>query len=121
KAGGDLEVRLAPSNPTTGRILAAETGEPIAGAALRLSWIQGPLYQMSYGFDGPVLGTSGADGAFSLNTLRDDSQYFILVQAEGRLGAMLENTFSGGSHIVCLEAPREARVRAVNLSPADLD
>ena len=77
-----------PSLP--GVVTAAGTGQPIAGAVIKLGGVRGPHDEDHYDpKQAPVLTKADAQGRFTLNSLRADSRYYLFVEAPGHGGAYL--------------------------------
>ncbi len=91
KPGQTLDLKLERAAPTTGRVLDAETGQPLAGVELRVGYtLQNGNSSVSHGGNrGPLLATTGADGAFTMTSLRPDTRYFVHVIAKGYLWELL--------------------------------
>ena len=108
-SSGFFEWEPTPAVGTRGRVL-GWTGEPIEGAELRLKKRSEP-FSVGYGDrSGPVLATTGSDGRFLLATLRRDSSYGFIVDAEGH-GAMHLERVSAGDRGIEVKLPPEVRVR----------
>jgi beta-lactamase regulating signal transducer with metallopeptidase domain/uncharacterized GH25 family protein len=98
-------IRLRVGIPTTGVIVDAGTGQPIAGATIRLAASDGFSNSQPDDFDcywlhepnlAPVtLGVSDANGKFNLTTLRDDSNYSVWILAPGHGSELLRGVHLG--------------------------
>ena len=94
---------------TRGRVL-SRNGEPVNGATLRLLRRSEP-FAMGYGrSSAPTLGKTDSKGRFLLASLRRDSTYEVLVDAEGH-GAVLLESLSAGDSKIEIKLPEEVRVR----------
>lgn len=87
---------LLQAQPLPGIVTSASTGQPIAGAKIKLAGVRGP-HKENY-FDpasAPLLATTDAAGHFALTTLRTDSRYFLYIEAPGHAGVMLSEIKAG--------------------------
>ncbi len=73
-----------------GIVTAAATGQPIAGAKIKLAGVKG-LHDESHlqPRTAPLLTTADSQGRFTLATLRPDSTYYLFVEAPGYSGAFV--------------------------------
>jgi beta-lactamase regulating signal transducer with metallopeptidase domain len=77
-------LRLRRSRPTTGVVLSQATGQPIAGAEIRIMVsAQGPQSYGDRNVTGPADAVTDANGRFELSRLRRDRRYLLFVQAPG--------------------------------------
>jgi len=73
-----------------GVVTSAATGQPIAGARIKLAGVRGPHNETySDPQTAPLLTTADPQGRFALTTLRPDSRYFLFVEAAGYGGVLL--------------------------------
>ena len=79
-----LDCVLKKSQPVHGRVIDAETGKPVPAAVIKLAGIQGPYTKFYDPGSAPRLATADVDGAFTLDTLSDDSEYHFFVEAGDR-------------------------------------
>ncbi len=71
-----------------GTVTVAATGQPIAGAVVRLAYARGSANEDHlWPGSGPVLATTDKQGGFTLTTLPPDSHYWFFVDAPGYGGA----------------------------------
>ena len=78
--------KLRPAEPVTGVVRSAETGQPIAGAVIKLlrrSGFADHVSSQPFGEHAPTLATTNAAGRFEVTTLRDDCEYELFVTAGG--------------------------------------
>ena len=81
---------LRPTPPLHGSVAASATGQPIAGAVIKLAGVRGPHDETYYDpRQAPVLTAADAQGRFTLGSLRPDSRYSLFVEAPGYGGACL--------------------------------
>lgn len=85
--GKAREIKLTPAKVTTGTVVDAATGAPIAGAEVKLLERKGfadETFMPHGGWGAPqLLAKTGGDGRFILDELRGDCEYAIRVSAEG--------------------------------------
>lgn len=87
---------MRPSKPTEGIIIEATTGKPIPGAKLHLFHQEGGIADdWSQIESGPVLATSDPAGRFRLDMLREDTKYYLYVEAEGSRRVLLDGLSAG--------------------------
>lgn len=102
--GQQTTVQLTTAKLTAGTIVDASTGQPLAGATVKMverkgfadttnppmrSWPQPPL-----------LATTGPDGRFSLDTLRADCRYVLWVSAPQHGSELITKVVSGEGDLV---------------------
>ena len=76
--------------PVHGKVTAAGTGRPIAGAVVRLAYVRGQADEnYLWPGSGPVLATTDEQGRFTLGSLRPDSRYWLDVDAPDYGGVFL--------------------------------
>jgi uncharacterized GH25 family protein len=123
EANQTLVWQLEQSEPTTGVVLFEDTGAPVAGAELHLGRIAGPD-SMSYGepTERTLLATADASGRFTLDALRSDSRYYLLISGEGGIGIVTRPVHAGEQDLR-FELPRAFTVRilATNIQSEHLD
>ena len=74
---------MQPALPTEGVVVAADGGKPVAGAQFHLVRQLGGL-ESGWGPDsGPIIATSDAKGMFRVDNLREDTKYYLFVEAPG--------------------------------------
>jgi protocatechuate 3,4-dioxygenase beta subunit len=100
------EWKLKTARPTIGLVVSRDDDAPIAGAEVRLVRRDGFHPRTYRPFDDfekpPLLATTGEAGRFTLDTLRDDSRYTVLVSAPGR-GAEIVTGISSGKDDLKIE------------------
>src|SRR6185436_16443411 len=76
------------------------TGQPIAGATIRLLGEKGPGGGRSFGLDNAeyVMGQSDASGRFILSRLRSNAKFWLAVSAPGRESVILPEALPGQSN-----------------------
>jgi beta-lactamase regulating signal transducer with metallopeptidase domain len=97
RPGETDEWQLTPALETTGQILDEATGDPIPNATLwEIARAGGPEpISPSDDENLTLLGRTGPDGRFSLNSLRRDTRYAIMAETESGARAFLENVRAG--------------------------
>jgi beta-lactamase regulating signal transducer with metallopeptidase domain len=102
--GKPLRAALRPGAKVSGVALDKTSGQPIAGATVRVVFEKGPAAQ-GYGWDDPlrVLATTDQNGRFEANQLRTDTVYWLGVSAPGHESVVLNNVSS-------VSNPLEARL-----------
>ena len=89
-AGKPYRWTLKKTSPVHGKVTASATGQPIAGAVVRLAYVRGQANEnYLWPGSGPVLATTDAQGRFTLGSLRPDSRYWLDVDAPGYGGVYL--------------------------------
>lgn len=108
-------IQLEPGLRASGLVVDPATGEPIAGAVLRLAYKERPGHGWHYGTDsGKIEATSDAEGRFTLSTLAEQFTYSYVVEAEGYNRAPLVGVREGAHDLVVEMGPvREIRGRIV--------
>lgn len=104
KKGTPLDWRLTRADPAAGTVVDSATGQPIAGAEIRLVQRSGFEPKISephvpWGDPPELLGTTAADGTFSLDTLRADSVYGVWVTAAGHGCDLFDNVRAGQARL----------------------
>lgn len=87
---------LRRAQPLLGTVTSLATGQPIAGARIKLAGVRGPhVESYSNPESAPLLAIANARGHFALTTLRSDSTYYLFVEAAGHGGVLLGKVKSG--------------------------
>jgi hypothetical protein len=113
---------LKKAQSLSGTVTAAETGQPIAGATIKLAGVRGP-HDETNGDPGsaPTLAISDAQGRFNLTSLRPDSSYFLFVSAPSRGGQFLEDIKTSQNGLkVALGPELTVRGKVIHIQPGDL-
>lgn len=104
-----VEWRLRNARPVSGTIVSADTGQPLAGAEVRLLHRAGfqPRSYPPYSNDSdlPLLAKADQAGRFTVDTLRDDCQYTLLVKAPGRGRHLLSDIRAGQDELAISLGP----------------
>ncbi len=97
-------LHLTKAMGTTGVVLSEKTGEPVAGAEIRLLISKGPAGTFFSGGqpEGPPDAAADESGRFELNTLRGESRYLAMVGAPGFGNRFLTNLRAGQSDLEVL-------------------
>jgi beta-lactamase regulating signal transducer with metallopeptidase domain len=97
-AGRTLDVKLRRGAVFAGRVVDKATGQPIAGAIVRIVHEKGPTEQR-YGWDNPmrVLAQTDAAGRFTITQLRAGSKYWLGVSAPGHESTIIEGVSAGSA------------------------
>ena len=96
---GMVPVTLTETEPATGVITDATTGEPIAGATVKLVADYGRTSSKTYGIGGPVLAHSAADGSFRLDTLSRSKKCTVMIEAADRASDFLDGVSPGQTNL----------------------
>jgi beta-lactamase regulating signal transducer with metallopeptidase domain len=89
-------LELKKAKPTNGVVLSMISGKPVHGATIRL--LRSDTY--SYGVRGaPILATTDENGHFTLNTLRDNSNYMLSVDTPDLAYKILYNVTAGQDNL----------------------
>ena len=112
------ELVLDKSIPVTGRIVAADTGLPLAGVDLKIAFTRKGQSSRAHSDNGPVLATSKADGSFVLDTLRSDTSYSFLLTRPGYLWHLIQRVAPGDApHEVKLQPAPQLKLLVKGLEP----
>jgi len=96
KPGEVLVWELVDAEPVTGTVVSRETGEPVAGAELRLAHKEKSSHTWSFGGGSRiVLATTNNQGQFVLASLNDEWEYTFIVDAESYNRALLSGVKMG--------------------------
>lgn len=87
--------QLKRSDPASGVVVSAETGQPIPDASLCLLRITGPHSRGWSAESAEIIATTDDNGRFVLDRLRSDSQYTFFVEALGHGRAFLRKVMAG--------------------------
>ena len=100
-----------------GLVTAATTGQPIAGAIVKLAGVRGAMDETNGGPEhAPLLATSDGRGRFALTSLRPDCRYYLFVEAPGYSGVFVrELEPSQGELRVSLGPERTLRGKLVHI------
>ena len=111
---------LKATRPLRGRVVAAASGEPIAGAVIKMGGVRGPHNEDHYDpKKSPVLTCTDAQGHFALASLRPDSRYYLFVEAPGYGGAYLRGvTLAQGELNVTLGPELLIKGRIIHAPPS---
>ena len=111
---------LKKTSPVHGRITASSTGQPIAGAVVRLAYVRGRANEnYLWPGSGPVLATTDEQGRFTLGSLRPDSRYWLDVDAPGHGGVFLGVVTSAHPELNVELGPKlMIRGKLINVPPA---
>jgi beta-lactamase regulating signal transducer with metallopeptidase domain/uncharacterized GH25 family protein len=104
EAGKPLRIQLQPGKTIAGVVVDKTTGKPLAGAAVRMRFEDGPTRQ-SYAWDDPmrVLATTDNQGRFITSQLRADTVYWLGVSAPGHESVQLQKVRGGNESLeACL-------------------
>lgn len=94
-----LVLTLRKALPTTGVVVSAAAGEPVAGAEIRIQRKSDP-HGVSWGRDqGDIVGTTGPDGRFTITSLNSESKYILAFKADGFAYAFLTGVSAGDKDI----------------------
>ena len=94
-----IPVKLLTVTPTSG-IVETASGDPIAGATIRVAVQYGPgNYGQSNGDRGPVVSTTDDTGRFSLDSLDDGGQYALLVEAADHGRRLFTKIYAGDNSL----------------------
>jgi beta-lactamase regulating signal transducer with metallopeptidase domain len=110
---------LKKATPLPGEVTSAATGQPIAGARIKLAGVRGPHDESYYPEIAPLLATSDAQGRFTLTTLRPDSRYFLFVEAPGNGGVLLGDIKAGRAELkIALGPELIVRGKVIHIPPS---
>jgi len=106
-ANESLVVKLQRGTTASGVVLDKATGQPIAGAELRLLYQSGAVDEERFEWDDAMhsLGTSDASGDFTLNQFRRGANYYVGVSAPGHESLILTNVFAGENDLTASLGP----------------
>jgi beta-lactamase regulating signal transducer with metallopeptidase domain len=95
-AGETQDLKLIPGAQIAGTITDKTTGQPIAGATVRMIYQKGSTTG-HYEWNDPLrhLATTGADGRFIANQLRPATMYWLGISAPGHESVLLDNQPTG--------------------------
>jgi hypothetical protein len=90
--GKSLRIALHAGAKVSGLVRDKNTGQPIAGATVRVRYEKGPT-QQGYAWDDPrrILATTDEEGRFVSDQLRKDTVYWLGVSAAGHESVVLNN------------------------------
>jgi len=113
-------VALRRARPLAGKVIAAATGTPVAGATVKLLCREGFVPEIHHpdNTTAVVLATSDANGRFTITTLRDDSEYELFVSAAGHGCVFLRGVRAGRKDLEVKLGP-ELYVRGRIKGPLD--
>jgi beta-lactamase regulating signal transducer with metallopeptidase domain len=102
--GKPLEWTLMRASPTSGTVVDAKSGAPIAGAKVDLiqrSGVDEIVYQPQKTWNNPppLLATTDSAGKFSLTTLRDGAKYAFLVTAPAHGSELVFGVYAGQTNL----------------------
>jgi beta-lactamase regulating signal transducer with metallopeptidase domain len=113
--GEMLDKTLKRAVPLQGRIL-GEAGQPLAGAQILMAHYFGP--QVQGGGGSTPVATTDAEGRFSLDSLQDQTTYYLEVRAQGFARQVLGPVVSGGVFEPRLRPGGTLRVEVRGLDPS---
>jgi beta-lactamase regulating signal transducer with metallopeptidase domain len=96
--GKSLRIALHAGAKVSGQVRDKNTGQPIAGATVRVRYEKGPT-QQGYGWDDTrrILATTDQQGRFVADQLRKDTVYWLGVSAAGHESVVLNNVRAGSA------------------------
>ncbi len=108
---------ITPANPVTGTVYSSKTGKPIPNAVIRRLFERKQSGGTQYSpEDAPILAKTDSTGRFTLNTLRDDSLYYLYIEASGYGSARLDRIQPGQQNLKIPLGP-ELYVRGKIIGP----
>jgi beta-lactamase regulating signal transducer with metallopeptidase domain len=107
KPGQLLHIAVRRGAIAAGVVLDKASGQPLAGAKIRLYQRNGPEGNHGYGWEGEQgdLTTTDSQGRFVIQQLRHDSRYWLGVTASGRESALLAEVRPGKTNLVARLGP----------------
>ncbi len=93
-----LRIALHAGAKVFGLVRDKNTGQPIAGAMVRVRYEKGPT-QQRYAWDDPrrILATTDQEGRFVSDQLRKDTAYWLGISAAGHESVVLDNVRAGSA------------------------
>ena len=107
QAGKTYRITARRGAALAGVVLDKTSSRPIADAAIRSLYEEGPANSGRHGWDDPhyLLGTTSDDGRFAIHRLRRDTRYSIGIAAPDHESVQLEGIFGGQSNLVVRLGP----------------
>ena len=107
RAGEPLRVSVRHGATVSGVLLDKTTGQPVAGAELRVLYQAGTVDQQRFNWDDSLhaLGKTDSSGAFVLDQLRRGVRYYFGISAPGHESLILKNISAGQSNLVARLGP----------------
>ncbi len=116
-AGTPAILTLKPAKIVQGTVVSQKTGKPIPDATVRLLMERNPTEGSHYSPDqAPLLAKADSVGRFTINTLRDNATYVLLVEAPGYGPVYLERIEAGQKNLKAVLGP-ELYVRGKIIGP----